>query len=87
MEDSEPGIVPDDGQLDYSWVTERFAVGGATWNRANTRQLAKGGITHIVDLQTTVDDTKTAEGMGIEVLWCPLAMTVKSRNPSYLSKW
>jgi hypothetical protein len=31
---------PGDEQLDYSWVTERVALGGAIWNRANMCQLA-----------------------------------------------
>ena len=32
------------------------------------RRLAKVGITHLVDLQTTFDDTRIAEGTGINVL-------------------
>ena len=57
MEGIELVIIPDDEQLDYNWVTEQFALGGAIWNRANMRQLAKAGITHVVDLQTTFGDT------------------------------
>jgi len=41
MDELEFGMYPDDERLDYTWVIERFAVGGAIWNRANMRQLAK----------------------------------------------
>jgi protein-tyrosine phosphatase len=81
MDAPEFEVVPDDERLDYSWVTERFAVGGAIWNRANMRRLAKVGITHIVDLQTAFDDTQTAEGMGIEVLWCPFRDDRQVKEP------
>lgn len=73
MDNAELEIVPDDERLDFNWVTDRFALGGAIWNRDNMRQLAKAGITHIVDLQTAFDDTKIAEGTGITVLWCPFS--------------
>ena len=59
---------PDDEQLDYTWVTERFALGGAIWNRFNMRQLAKAGITHVVDLETTFDDAWLGGGTGISAL-------------------
>jgi predicted protein tyrosine phosphatase len=86
MDELEPGIVPDDEQLNYSWVTDRFAVGGAVWNRANMRQLAKVGITHIVDLQTAFDDTQIAGGMGIEVLWCPFSDDLQVKEPELFQR-
>ena len=86
MDDLEIDEVPDDERLDYSWVTERFAVGGAIWNRANMRQLAKAGITHIVDLQTAFDDTQMAEGMGIEVLWCPFRDDFQVKEPELFER-
>ncbi|MGA3165910.1 MAG: dual specificity protein phosphatase [Terriglobia bacterium] len=86
MEDREPGIVSDDERLDYNWVTERFAVGGAIWNKANMRRLANDGITHIVDLQTALDDTQTAEGMGIEVLWCPFSDDLQVKKPELFER-
>ena len=86
MDDPEFEVVPDDERLDYSWVTERFAVGGAIWNRANMRQLAKAGITHVVDLQTAFDDTQIAEGMGIEVLWCPFSDDRQLKEPELFKR-
>jgi len=86
MDAPEFEVVPDDERLDYSWVTERFAVGGAIWNRANMRRLAKVGITHIVDLQTAFDDTETAEGMGIEVLWCPFNDDLQVKDPELFER-
>jgi protein-tyrosine phosphatase len=86
MEDFECGVALHDERLDYSWVTERFAVGGAIWNRANMRQLAKVGITHIVNLQTAFDDTQTADGMGIEVLWCPFSDDFQVKEPELFER-
>ena len=86
MDDPEFGMYPDDERLDYSWVTERFAVGGAIWNRANMRQLAKAGITHIVGLQTAFDDIEIAEGMGIEVLWCPFSDDLEVKEPELFER-
>lgn len=86
MDDLEFEETPDDERLDYSWVTERFAVGGAVWNRANMRQLATAGVTHIVDLQTVFDDTQMAEGMGIEVLWCPFSDDLQVKEPELFER-
>ena len=86
MEDLEFEEVPDDERLDYSWVTDRFAVGGAIWNRANIRQLAKAGITDIVDLQSAFDDTKKARGTGIEVLWCPFSDDFQAKQPELFER-
>jgi protein-tyrosine phosphatase len=86
MEGIEPVIIRDDEQLDYSWVTEQFALGGAIWNRANMRQLAKAGITHIVDLQTTFDDTPIAEGTGISVLWSPFRDDLQAKEPELFER-
>jgi hypothetical protein len=80
MEGVEPVIIRDDEQLDCSWVADRFALGGVIWNRANIRQLAKVGITHVVDLQTAFDDTQIAEGTGDSVLWCPFRDDPLSMN-------
>jgi len=86
MDDFEFEETPDDERLDCSWVTERFAVGGAIGNRANMRQLAKAGITHIVGLQSAFDDTQIAEGMGIEVLWCPFSDDLQVKEPELFER-
>lgn len=62
----------DDERLDYTWITDRFAIGGAVWNRLNMRKLIQAGFTHIVDLQSHFNDLGIAEGLGIKALWCPI---------------
>jgi len=55
--------------MDMTWVTDRIAVGGGIWNADNMADVARAGITHIVDMQAEFDDTSLAEPLGIEVLW------------------
>lgn len=57
--------------LDFHWITDRLALGGAIWTPRNMRQLAERGITHVVDMQEEFDDTIIAGGTGISVLWNP----------------
>ncbi len=70
MDDWESTVIADP-PLDYHWVTDRLAVGGAIWTRRNMELLAEAGITHVVDMQIEFDDREIAEGTGIEVLWNP----------------
>src|SRR5882672_10112956 len=55
--------------MDMSWVTDRIAVGGGIWNAENMAEVARAGVTHIIDMQIEFDDTALAEVHGIEVLW------------------
>ena len=55
--------------MDMSWVTDRIAVGGGIWNAENMGDVARAGVTHIIDMQIEFDDTALAEPHGIEVLW------------------
>ena len=57
--------------VDYDWVTDRLAVGGAIWTRGNMDLLVDAGITHIVNMQMEFDDFKIADGTGISVFWNP----------------
>jgi protein-tyrosine phosphatase len=58
--------------MDMSWVTGRIAVGGGIWNAENMAQVARAGVTHIIDMQIEFDDTSLAEPHGIAVLWNPI---------------
>lgn len=58
--------------MDMSWVTGRIAVGGGIWTAENMAQVARAGITHILDMQIEFDDTPLAEPHGIAVLWNPI---------------
>jgi protein-tyrosine phosphatase len=57
--------------MDITWLTERIAIGGGIWTSENMAEVARAGITHIVDMQIEFDDTPLAAGHGIEVLWNP----------------
>jgi protein-tyrosine phosphatase len=55
--------------MDMTWVTGRIAVGGGIWNAKNMEEVARAGVTHIIDMQIEFDDTPLAEAHDIEVLW------------------
>ncbi len=52
-----------------TWITGRIAVGGGIWNAANMAEVARAGVTHIIDMQIEFDDTALAQPHGIDVLW------------------
>lgn len=54
-----------------TWVTDRIAVGGGIWNEKNMAEVARAGITHVIDMQIEFDDTPLGEGVGVRVLWNP----------------
>lgn len=58
--------------MDMTWVTGRIAVGGGIWNPSNMADVARAGVTHIIDMQIEFDDTSLAEPHGIDVLWNPV---------------
>lgn len=57
--------------MDMTWITGRLALGGGIWNPQNMAEVARAGISHIIDMQLEFDDTQLAEPFGIEVLWNP----------------
>ncbi|HZQ24695.1 MAG TPA: dual specificity protein phosphatase [Terriglobales bacterium] len=52
-----------------TWITDRIALGGGIWNERNMEEVARAGVTHIIDMQIEFNDTPLAEPHGIEVLW------------------
>jgi protein-tyrosine phosphatase len=58
--------------MDMTWVTDRIAVGGGIWISDKMAELARSGVTHIIDMQVEFDDTPLAEPFGVEVLWNPV---------------
>ncbi len=56
--------------MDITWVTERVAVGGGIWTDEKMIEVARQGITHIVNMQIEWDDRPLAKPYGIEVMWC-----------------
>lgn len=57
--------------MDITWLTAQIAIGGGIWNSNNMAELARAGITHIVDMQIEFDDTPLAKDHGVKVLWNP----------------
>jgi predicted protein tyrosine phosphatase len=57
--------------MDVTWVTEQIALGGGIWNARNMEELARSGVTHVLDMQIEFDDTPLGEGCGVRVLWNP----------------
>jgi len=58
--------------MDMTWVTGRIAVGGGIWSAENMAEVARAGVTHIIDMQIEFDDTALAKPHGIQVLWNPI---------------
>ena len=59
-------------RMDMTWLTDRIAVGGGIWRAENMSEVARMGVTHIIDMQIEFDDTELAEPHAIEVLWNPI---------------
>jgi protein-tyrosine phosphatase len=55
--------------IDITWITARLALGGGIWTAENMAEVARAGITDIIDMQIEFDDTPLAEALGINVLW------------------
>jgi protein-tyrosine phosphatase len=58
--------------MDMTWITDRIAVGGGIWNEGRMADVARTGVTHIIDMQIEFDDTEIAAPFGVEVLWNPV---------------
>jgi len=57
--------------IDITWITSRIGLGGGIWSPENMAEVARMGITHVIDMQIEFDDTPLAEGYSVEVLWNP----------------
>jgi hypothetical protein len=57
--------------IDITWITGRIGLGGGIWSPENMAEVARMGITHVIDMQIEFDDTPLAEGYSVEVLWNP----------------
>ena len=52
-----------------TWITDQVAVGGGIWNEAKMIEVARAGVTHIINMQIEFDDRPLAEPYGIQVFW------------------
>jgi protein-tyrosine phosphatase len=73
-------------RMDITWITDRIAVGGGIWKAQNMGELARAGITHIIDMQIEFDDTPLAEPYGIKVLWNPTDDDFQFKPPEIFQK-
>jgi protein-tyrosine phosphatase len=72
--------------MDMTWITRRLALGGGIWNAQNMADVARAGITHIIDMQMEFDDTQLAEPHGIQVLWNPTDDDFHSKPPQLFQR-
>lgn len=72
--------------MDMTWITGRLALGGGIWNPQNMAEVARAGITHIIDMQMEFDDTQLAEPHGINVLWNPTDDDFQSKPPELFQR-
>jgi protein-tyrosine phosphatase len=72
--------------MDMSWVTGRIAVGGGIWTAENMAEVARAGVTHILDMQIEFDDTPLAAAHGITVLWNPIDDDFQPKSPEVFQR-
>jgi protein-tyrosine phosphatase len=72
--------------MDMTWITDRIAVGGGIWKAENMAEVARAGVTHIIDMQIEFDDTELARPHGIEVLWNPIDDDFQPKPPEILRR-
>jgi protein-tyrosine phosphatase len=72
--------------MDISWITDRIAVGGGIWTPEKMAEVARTGITHIIDMQIEFDDTPLAEPHGIQVLWNPVDDDFQPKPPEVFQR-
>lgn len=72
--------------MDVTWVTGRIAVGGGIWNAKNMMEVARAGVTHIINMQIEFDDTPLAETHGVEVLWNRVDDDFKPKPPEIFQR-
>jgi len=72
--------------MDMTWITPRIAVGGGIWNAENMAEVARAGITHVIDMQIEFDDTELAAPYGIEVLWNAVDDDFQTKPPEVFQR-
>ncbi|HMK31304.1 MAG TPA: dual specificity protein phosphatase [Terriglobales bacterium] len=72
--------------MDMTWITDRMAVGGGIWTQDKMVEVARAGVTHIIDMQIEFDDTELAEPYGIEVLWNPVDDDFQPKPPELFQR-
>ena len=73
-------------RMDLTWITGRVALGGGIWTIEHMSEIARAGITHIIDMQIEFDDTPLAEPFGIQVLWNPTDDDFQPKQPELFQR-
>ena len=69
-----------------TWITSRIAVGGGIWTAANMGDVARAGVTHILDMQVEFDETSLARPHGIQVLWNGIDDDFQPKDPGIFQR-
>jgi protein-tyrosine phosphatase len=72
--------------MDMTWVTERVAVGGGIWVQARMHEVARAGVTHVINMQMEFDDTELGEEAGVRVLWNPIDDDFEPKHPKIFER-
>ncbi|MBV8049831.1 MAG: dual specificity protein phosphatase family protein [Acidobacteriaceae bacterium] len=73
-------------RMDMTWITDRIAVGGGIWRPEQMAEIARTGVTHVIDMQIEFDDSSLAEPFGITVLWNPTDDDFRHKPPEIFQK-
>jgi protein tyrosine phosphatase (PTP) superfamily phosphohydrolase (DUF442 family) len=73
-------------RMDMTWISDRIAVGGGIWTDAKMAEIARVGITHIIDMQIEFDDTPLAKPYEITVLWNPTDDDFQFKTPEIFQR-
>ncbi|PYY12116.1 MAG: hypothetical protein DMG61_17160 [Acidobacteria bacterium] len=72
--------------MDMTWVTDRIAVGGGIWNELKMIEVAKTGVTHVINMQIEFDDRHLGIPHGINILWNPTDDDFQFKPPELLQR-
>jgi protein-tyrosine phosphatase len=72
--------------MDFSWITDRIAVGGGIWNDENMAEVDRLGFTHVIDMQIEFDDTELAAPYGVKVCWNPVDDDFRPKGADVLQR-
>jgi protein-tyrosine phosphatase len=72
--------------MDMTWITDRISLGGGIWRPEQMAEVARTGVTHIIDMQIEFDDSALAQPFGITVLWNPTDDDFRLKPPEIFQK-
>jgi protein-tyrosine phosphatase len=73
-------------EMDLTWVTDRVAVGGGIWVLERMHEVARQGVTHVINMQMEFDDTELGEAAGVQVLWNPIDDDFEPKHPKIFER-